>query len=58
MTWLALTFIGCWCLASALTGTALVANNIRMAGLAVGCDVLFSLASIGLLFLLLARMVG
>jgi hypothetical protein len=56
MTWLVLTFIGCWCLASALTGTAIVVNNRRMSGLVAGCDVLFSLASIGLLFLLLARM--
>lgn len=57
MTWLVLTFIGCWCSVSALLGTAVVANNARMSGLVAGADVLFSLASIGLLFLLLAEKV-
>ncbi len=55
MTWLVLTFIGCWCIASAMLGTAFVAKRARLAGRGVGCDVLFSLASIGLLFLLIAE---
>lgn len=58
MTWLVLTFIGCWCLASALLGSAFVVKSGHVAALSVGADVLFSLASIGLLFLLLARMAG
>ena len=57
MTWTVLTYIGCWCLVSALTGTAVVAKRAHLAGLASGADVLFSLASIGLLFLLLAEKV-
>ncbi len=57
MTWLVLTFIGCWCIVSAMLGTAIVTKHARLAGLAVGSDVLFSLASIGLLFLLLAEKV-
>lgn len=57
MTWLVLTFIGCWFIVSAMLGTAFVAKHARFAGLAFGSDVLFSLASIGLLFLLLAEKV-
>lgn len=58
MTWLVLTFIGCWCLASALTATAYVVKRRYSAGLAAGSDLFFSFASIGLLFLLLAERVG
>lgn len=57
MTWIVLTFIGCWCIVSALLGTAIVTKRARFSGITVGSDVLFSLASIGLLFLLLAEKV-
>jgi hypothetical protein len=55
MTCLVLSFIGCWCIVSALTGTTFVLRRARLAGIAIGADVLFSLASIGLLFILLAE---
>ncbi|GJE13663.1 hypothetical protein [Methylobacterium longum] len=54
MTWL-LTFLGWWCIASATLGAGLVFTIAGRATLVV-TDVLFSMAGIGVLFLLLARM--
>lgn len=53
MSWL-LTFLGWWCIASATLGAGGLFAFVGRAAI-VAIDVLFSMAGIGVLFLLLAR---
>lgn len=56
MSWL-LTFLGWWCIASATLGAG-VSFKLTGRSAIVGADLLFSMAGIGVLFLLLAGMVA
>ena len=55
---LILSILGYWYLAAALACTGLVVARRQMSAVMIGADIIGGTAGIGVLFLLLARIVG